>query len=843
LVGLSGGSAVSDHSLPLPAGRATHTGAPDVEDVLPPVADVLAPVADEGAGPDEPVAEEPPAEEGGAEDVDEPGGADVDEGGLLEDRTTDVADPLVDPAPPDVEDPPVAEEACARDVTEEVAGVLLAAVADEEGSGPEDAREWDDVPADVAPDDDGNIEELAGRPDEVSTETAAPLLDAVVTGSPPGWQYPSRHAEPRGQSPSELHGWTQELPWRSCPSAHLTQAARCSVPVAATSARTRRFAGLFMNATLRTRCRPPQAGGPQTQPARFIRPREHGLHVTANVPAAPHFWTEQLMRLGMRCGVLALALFTACTGSESGSSSSSSSSSSGAVSGSSSAQVASSHGSSLGASSHAASGNSSQSNPPSSLASGSSGGSAMASSAGMSGSTGATSAAVSSSSSAQQNSSSAAPSCVDPAVDCPAPASECVLAVCTNGACAEENVAMETALAVQVPGDCLLRVCDGAGAITSKSAVLDVLNDNNDCTDDVCLNDMPMNIPSSAGASCAQTGGAYCDGSGHCVECLGGADCPSGVCTGFVCSAATCLDMLKNGAETAVDCGGGTCGGCAAGLACNANGDCASNACLGGACAATCTDGVKDGAETDIDCGGGTCALCTPGHACNISADCSSLACSSNLCVPASCMDAVKNGTETDLDCGGGTCPACVAGKLCAVGADCSSRVCSAGLCQVASCTDGVKNGSETDVDCGGACSSKCGATKACNVGSDCTTGICQGNVCSLINNCDPSTAMDMSGTANVMVSFGVSGLTYTPSCLKVRVGDQVTFNGNFAFHPLQGGEVRGGTEFPAASGPFVPVTNTGAAKTFIMSSTGTFPYYCVPHGPIGMNGVVFVVP
>jgi plastocyanin len=70
-----------------------------------------------------------------------------------------------------------------------------------------------------------------------------------------------------------------------------------------------------------------------------------------------------------------------------------------------------------------------------------------------------------------------------------------------------------------------------------------------------------------------------------------------------------------------------------------------------------------------------------------------------------------------------------------------------------------------------------------------------------------------------------------------------VVFNGSFAAHPTIGGTVIGPAVTPASSGPFVPVTNTGTTRTFVMNSAGTFPYYCQPHATLGMNGVVFVVP
>lgn len=92
-------------------------------------------------------------------------------------------------------------------------------------------------------------------------------------------------------------------------------------------------------------------------------------------------------------------------------------------------------------------------------------------------------------------------------------------------------------------------------------------------------------------------------------------------------------------------------------------------------------------------------------------------------------------------------------------------------------------------------------------------------------------------------VTFANGNFTYAPKCIKVKVGANVTFNGNFASHPTTGGVVVAGAGTPAMSGPFIPVTNSGTTKAFMMSSAGTFPYYCIPHAGLNMSGAVFVVP
>src|SRR5204863_357501 len=92
-------------------------------------------------------------------------------------------------------------------------------------------------------------------------------------------------------------------------------------------------------------------------------------------------------------------------------------------------------------------------------------------------------------------------------------------------------------------------------------------------------------------------------------------DCQSGVCTGGICQAPSCNDTVKNGTETDVD-GGGSCGPakkCGNGKACGVAGDCQSGVCSGGVCPApSCNDMVKNGTETDVDCGGS----CAPAKKC-----------------------------------------------------------------------------------------------------------------------------------------------------------------------------------------------------------------------------------
>ena len=109
------------------------------------------------------------------------------------------------------------------------------------------------------------------------------------------------------------------------------------------------------------------------------------------------------------------------------------------------------------------------------------------------------------------------------------------------------------------------------------------------------------------------------------------------------------------------------------------------------------------------------------------------------------------------------------------------------------------------------------------------------------VNGCSRATANDLTGQSQVAIEFGITGLRYTPPCIRVDVGTQVTFTGSFLQHPLLGGSVLAGTPVADIAGPFVPVTNSGNSRTFGMATAGDFPYYCVAHGFGGMAGAVYV--
>jgi plastocyanin len=168
---------------------------------------------------------------------------------------------------------------------------------------------------------------------------------------------------------------------------------------------------------------------------------------------------------------------------------------------------------------------------------------------------------------------------------CPGTDTDCKVRTCSPvGVCGFANTASGTVTTAQTTGDCQQGQCDGNGAVMSVAQNLDVPVDANQCTDNVCTAGVPSNPNSASGAVCSQSGGAVCSGTGTCVECVTGAQCTSGVCTGNACQMPSCTDNVKNGTETDLDCGGSTCGPCALTKVCTTAGDCTSGACTGNVC-------------------------------------------------------------------------------------------------------------------------------------------------------------------------------------------------------------------------------------------------------------------
>ena len=108
------------------------------------------------------------------------------------------------------------------------------------------------------------------------------------------------------------------------------------------------------------------------------------------------------------------------------------------------------------------------------------------------------------------------------------------------------------------------------------------------------------------------------------------------------------------------------------------------------------------------------------------------------------------------------------------------------------------------------------------------------------VNPCNSEDAYTTTGTT---IMYGGLDLKYTPKCLKVAAGAQVTFTpatsgDSFSAHPLN--HSTRGTQ----GGP-ITETITGATKTFTFATPGFYAYYCEFHGSADdgnfMAGVIWV--
>ncbi len=128
--------------------------------------------------------------------------------------------------------------------------------------------------------------------------------------------------------------------------------------------------------------------------------------------------------------------------------------------------------------------------------------------------------------------------------------------------------------------------------------------------------------------------------------------------------------------------------------------------------------------------------------------------------------------------------------------------------------------------------------------GSSTPTGSGGGNGSTFVDvaPCDQASAY----TSGSTIMFGGNlGLAYSPKCLKVSTGAQVTFEGDFGMHPLTPSARRGKlsgnpiTTVASDAGVFAP------SATFTFPTAGFFAYFCAVHGSAddgsGMEGVIWV--
>lgn len=241
----------------------------------------------------------------------------------------------------------------------------------------------------------------------------------------------------------------------------------------------------------------------------------------------------------------------------------------------------------------------------------------------------------------------------------------CKERACDEGVCGFTTKPSGEALpkADQVEGDCKEKQCDGDGNVVDEFDDSDIVDDGNECTDDVCdpATELPTRPPKAINTRC-EGDTKYCDGAGQCVMCTDATQCPNlptiifcGGEPACVSGGCTVINFTPDGTPLPADeqtegpCKEVQCDGagstktvnkpeltsCEGSKYCNKEGTCVecvkSEHCTtspylvcssAGACVSHCTDGKKNFDETDVDCGGNACAECGEGKECTINDDC-----------------------------------------------------------------------------------------------------------------------------------------------------------------------------------------------------------------------------
>jgi hypothetical protein len=126
---------------------------------------------------------------------------------------------------------------------------------------------------------------------------------------------------------------------------------------------------------------------------------------------------------------------------------------------------------------------------------------------------------------------------------------ECRTRTCDNHACGQSFAVMGTPLKMQVVGDCVEAVCDGAGSTMTQPNDKDVPVDDNPCTKNVCTGGVPSFPLEPSDTPCGN--GGVCDGAGVCKRsngqaCVLAVECTSGFCIDGVCCDSGCLATCRS---------------------------------------------------------------------------------------------------------------------------------------------------------------------------------------------------------------------------------------------------------------------------------------------------------
>jgi plastocyanin len=112
-----------------------------------------------------------------------------------------------------------------------------------------------------------------------------------------------------------------------------------------------------------------------------------------------------------------------------------------------------------------------------------------------------------------------------------------------------------------------------------------------------------------------------------------------------------------------------------------------------------------------------------------------------------------------------------------------------------------------------------------------------------VVNGCSADAFVSDEGPGPARIVFG-DGYHYEPSCLRVRVGRVIRFEGPFADHPLAAGRIEDGVpvEAPADAGHPLGEVLSGLQAEFVADRPGRFGFYCDLHVAESMMGAIDVV-
>jgi hypothetical protein len=258
--------------------------------------------------------------------------------------------------------------------------------------------------------------------------------------------------------------------------------------------------------------------------------------------------------------------------------------------------------------------------------------------------------------------------------DCPGEDSECATRTCIGGSCGFAYAAAGKPLAAQTAGDCKQSQCDGAGNVVEAPLESDVPVDGNQCTNDVCSGSLPSNPASSSGTPCTEGGGKVCNGTGACVACMLGSDCPGSdtpcsyrTCINSTCGTATLAAGTPTSSQTPGDCKISVCDSAGGVIQITDDSDlpndskqCTNDLCGGG----VPTHPLKPAGSPCNEAGGQLCSDTGSCVECIIGGNCFTGVCQNNQCVAVTC-------NPNTIDCDGAASNGCeCSGNLCC-GASC----------------------------------------------------------------------------------------------------------------------------------------------------------------------------